>query len=51
MKNRANFIPRPTNQILCNCPQELYVMDLTTLPSPLINNDDDDNYYLPQIKF
>ena len=49
MKNRANFIPPPTNQILCNYPKELYVMDLTSLPSPLINNEDDDKYYLLSI--
>ena len=49
MKNRAYLIPLPTNQILCNYPNELYVMDLTTLPSPLINNKNDDSYYLLSI--
>lgn len=50
MKNRANFIPPPTNQI-CNYPKELYVIDLTTLPYALINNENDNFYLLSIIHF
>ena len=48
MKNGANFIPPPTNKILCNYPRELYIIELTTLPSALLNNEDN-NYYLLSI--
>ena len=36
MKNRTDFVPPPSNQILCNRPKELYLIDLTELPSSLL---------------
>ncbi len=31
-KNKSLTLPPPSNQIICNYPKELYVIDLTELP-------------------
>ena len=45
-KNKNNFIPPPCNQILCDKPKELYVMDITDIPHNLTNNHNEKLYLL-----
>ena len=46
MKNKGLFIPQPTNQILCESPKELYVIDLIAIPIELLNNNTEPIYLL-----
>jgi hypothetical protein len=45
-KNKYKFLPPPTNQILCERPKELYVIDITLIPKELVNNNDKFVYLL-----
>ena len=40
-KNRTNILPPPTNLILCDKPKELYLIDITELPTEFLNDDKD----------
>ena len=40
------FLPPPCNQILCNKPRELYVIDITEVPHELYNNEEKKFYLL-----
>ena len=45
MKNKSKFIPPPSNQIICNKPRELYLIDITELPKQF-NNINNNKIYL-----
>ena len=45
MKNKGNFIPPPSNQIICSKPRELYLIDITELPKQF-NNINNNRIYL-----
>ena len=45
-KNKNNFFPPPCNQILCDNPKELYVIDITDIPHELTNNYNEKLYLL-----
>ena len=45
-KNKSNILPPPTNQILCDKPRELYVIDITEVPIELYNNINEKIYLL-----
>jgi hypothetical protein len=50
MKNKTNFLPLPCNQIICQRPKELYVIDITYLHKELTNNKIDSLYLLSVIE-
>jgi hypothetical protein len=39
-------LPPPTNQILCDKPKELYLIDITEIPTEFLNDDKDKLYLL-----
>jgi len=39
-------MPKPSHQILCSKPKELYLIDLAELPAQLSNNNDKSKLYL-----
>ena len=40
----------PTNQILCDKPKELYLIDITEIPTEILNDDKDKLYLLSIIE-
>ena len=36
MKNKTTFLPPPSNQIICEEPKELYLIDITDIPHEFI---------------
>ena len=46
LKIKVIIIPPPTNQILCDKPKELYVIDTTKIPIDLYNNINEKIYLL-----
>ena len=51
MKNKSNFLPPPSNQIICSKPRELYLIDITELPKQFNNIHNNKIYLLNQILF
>ena len=45
-KNKNSILPPPSNQIICEYPKELYVIDITTMPKELNENEEDQLYML-----
>lgn len=45
VKNKSNFIPPLSNQIICSKPRELYLIDITELPKQF-NNIHNNKIYL-----